>query len=651
MAKIEIILQSDLCAASGEGFSSVIDTDVCYDELGIPYIPSRRLKGCLKEAAEFIGAKNIDDIFGVSAAKTGGALKFSSDARPAGFSDIVKDVQDAGRERTLDLFTYVRASTKISDEGSAEKESLRFTRVVKKHPQPSAGPLTFEAECELDQKYEAEMERICKALRSVGYKRNRGFGAIRCRFSPDLQPAAVSDGQSLDPDTEYQLPVKITNTQPLLLSAGNDDDTLDYLSGTMVLGALAWMYPDKSNPDFAEIFLKDGVVVSNFYPGDLPVPLCYAETKIGGEYINTLVDETGENDSAKMIRRGYMESDGTIIEPKKEVVYHHRKNSEDGALLYTQTALSVGYSFRGSITGKGRYLKQILPLLQAGSVRLGRSRTAQYGYCSVETGDLEPVSEATITANGDDVAVVLQSDILLLKDGAFSWDAGELDNEIITRLNPGAGGDIKYDEKHSSLLYKVVTGYSGIWNLKKPQAKAFKAGSVLVYRNVSGIIPVEIVIGARVNEGFGKCIAMPVSQMPKAHEPERTPAPVRGEGEYARILEKERKTGRIRELAIEFAKRNRANKKNPLVEVGTAQLMRVREMAEAAKNEDMFRDYVGSIKSASIKDAFSRYINRAGEEAEKKGLAFSDYGEYRLFIDTALKCQYYNNKKKEALGN
>ena len=48
--KLRIQLKSDLCAASGEGLGSLIDTDVCYDKYGFPYIPSKRIKGLLREA-------------------------------------------------------------------------------------------------------------------------------------------------------------------------------------------------------------------------------------------------------------------------------------------------------------------------------------------------------------------------------------------------------------------------------------------------------------------------------------------------------------------------------------------------------------------------------------------------------------------------
>ena len=49
--KITIKLLSDLCTCSGETYNSDVDMDVVYDENGIPYIPAKRIKGCIREAA------------------------------------------------------------------------------------------------------------------------------------------------------------------------------------------------------------------------------------------------------------------------------------------------------------------------------------------------------------------------------------------------------------------------------------------------------------------------------------------------------------------------------------------------------------------------------------------------------------------------
>lgn len=48
MQELEIILNSDLCAGNGESAGNSVDSDVCIDDAGIPYIPSMRLKNMLE---------------------------------------------------------------------------------------------------------------------------------------------------------------------------------------------------------------------------------------------------------------------------------------------------------------------------------------------------------------------------------------------------------------------------------------------------------------------------------------------------------------------------------------------------------------------------------------------------------------------------
>ena len=68
--RIQIKLLSDLCTCSGETYNSIVDTDVTYDENGIPYIPAKRIRGCIREAGlemlEFslISQQEYEKVFG-----------------------------------------------------------------------------------------------------------------------------------------------------------------------------------------------------------------------------------------------------------------------------------------------------------------------------------------------------------------------------------------------------------------------------------------------------------------------------------------------------------------------------------------------------------------------------------------------------------
>lgn len=49
--KIKIELLSDMCVSDGSIYNSSIDIDICHDSYGLPYIPAKRLKGCIRECA------------------------------------------------------------------------------------------------------------------------------------------------------------------------------------------------------------------------------------------------------------------------------------------------------------------------------------------------------------------------------------------------------------------------------------------------------------------------------------------------------------------------------------------------------------------------------------------------------------------------
>jgi CRISPR/Cas system CSM-associated protein Csm3 (group 7 of RAMP superfamily) len=52
--QLEITLDSDALVGSGESYGSIIDGDVVFELNGLPYIPAKRIKGCLRDAAEEI---------------------------------------------------------------------------------------------------------------------------------------------------------------------------------------------------------------------------------------------------------------------------------------------------------------------------------------------------------------------------------------------------------------------------------------------------------------------------------------------------------------------------------------------------------------------------------------------------------------------
>lgn len=221
--KLTITLKSDLCVGSGYSYARVIDSDICYDDLGIPYIPAKRLKGCLREAAELIGnavadtggenapqpeeqsgaqsgartkaqaEAQIEALFGKAGADAATGL-FLENAYIEDYGEIRREIEQLGKEfrryitpqSILEQFTAVKAQTKIEKNGAAKDNSLRYTRTVSHYSPFGSGDeeMRFTADAVLPGTLDGGavrlFERAVLALRNIGMDRNRGLGSVRC---------------------------------------------------------------------------------------------------------------------------------------------------------------------------------------------------------------------------------------------------------------------------------------------------------------------------------------------------------------------------------------------------------------------------------------------------------------------------------------
>lgn len=207
---IEIRLISDALIGSGEGFGSLIDTDVVFDGLGIPYIPARRIKGCLRDAAQevcgMLGNAGIASFIDLKK-ETGsdGAQLFSIvedtfgrrghvAAAPVFFSNLTIEEYEANtrwlqylcekypnvmsQDNILSAYGCIRRQTRINGRGVADAHSLRTIRAVKKNT-------LFKGEVRVDTENDGAEKLLalaCANLHCLGTKRNRGFGEVECRL-------------------------------------------------------------------------------------------------------------------------------------------------------------------------------------------------------------------------------------------------------------------------------------------------------------------------------------------------------------------------------------------------------------------------------------------------------------------------------------
>lgn len=190
--KLKITTLSEVLVGSGEGWGAIIDSDILFDEYGLPYIPAKRLKGVLRESAlevaemfeksgidNSFGAKN-EELFGKTGEKDTSMVCFGN-LYLENYEDNKRWLQWSmeeyssliSRDMVLRTFTNIRQQTAIDDKGIAKEKSLRTMRVLKRGISFS-GIVQIEAD-------EADIIPLCLAvcnLRYIGTSRNRGFGHI-----------------------------------------------------------------------------------------------------------------------------------------------------------------------------------------------------------------------------------------------------------------------------------------------------------------------------------------------------------------------------------------------------------------------------------------------------------------------------------------
>lgn len=194
---LKITTISEVLAGSGEGWGATIDSDIVFDEYGLPYIPAKRVKGVLRESAievaEMFEAscidhglkKKVEGLFGKRGEK---------DSSPVCFDNLYLEDYEANkkwlqwaiekyssfisRDMILKVFANIRQQTAIDEKEIAKDNSLRTIRVLKRG-------ISFLISFLGSVQVEGDITPLCLAarnLRYIGTKRNRGFGHIHCEL-------------------------------------------------------------------------------------------------------------------------------------------------------------------------------------------------------------------------------------------------------------------------------------------------------------------------------------------------------------------------------------------------------------------------------------------------------------------------------------
>lgn len=535
---LKIELKSDFCTATGEGMPGITNTKTAL-EYGIPYIPAKRIKGCLLEAGREMAdngivMKNVlDAVFGVTGAdRTEGiyvknAHLFSAPGHLFGgneeesfqvedYGQFQKAVQKCGKIQEAfleEVFTRRRTRTAIEAEsGTAQEHMLRTIQTV-----PAGIIFTAQIEGSLNREEEAVLKLCAKGLRHMGIGITRGLGEVRCVLEEAPIEGCGSGESALDrqkekglfegvsSEEEVTLPYEIYLDSPVMLEgdAGKDGDCLP---GSALLGALAGMYIRKyslgadahKDEDFSRIFLRDGVQFG------------YGFLKQGGkEYIPCpKAVATMKDDHSKWFhigqygegRRRAAVHDQIVLEgdrlhvasPKREIHFHHARPEDRGVAhalndraedisipsgqFFQYIALSKGQTFAGTLRGKAKDIRKLAKCLEENDyhLRLGRSRTAEYGECTIHVKEecCEKIQKGASKSGKSWLMWLLTPMIPIdMEEGGYTAEGKAIAKQISAVL--GCGVEIQKIACDSAVFH----GYNSKWRLPAISYPALAAGS------------------------------------------------------------------------------------------------------------------------------------------------------------------------------
>lgn len=302
----------------------------------------------------------------------------------------------------------------------------------------------------------------------------------------------------------HVLQYRVETLSPVLITSTSDDGNMvaaaEHITGTSILGMFAGKFisvndicPEKAheNERFYRWFLRGVLKFGNAYLSRqrqdkryvkfVPAPLFIHNKKNDPNTAYNLIMMEEFEENTKPVR-GYVSVNGERYyrdRPDKALHFHHsRKNrtrghSEEGQ-IFNYEALAEGQVFDGPIFGDEAELLAFRDMFGSEKTGvLGRSRQAQYGKVRLLLGEIKPVG-ANVTLEENTVILTLESPLILVNEFGYpELSVGLLVSYLKERLGP----DINIIVEQAYARTETVENFVGVWKAKRPQQKAFSAGS------------------------------------------------------------------------------------------------------------------------------------------------------------------------------
>ena len=532
---MKIRLLSDLCVADGGIYNSSIDTDICYDSYGLPFIPAKRIKGCLRECGielrDWGEELPLEEIFGAEGNRAGKLI--IRNAYLPERTTYVKEIRMADGsavghpQNVLHLFAYIRNQTSIEQEsGVAKESSLRTMRVIKKG-------LEFTAQVQMPAIYETQVKDCCTILKHMGLARTRGFGDVEVTLEA-VQKNEDWTKQTVVGENAEKLEYEIYLKDPMICKRvdGEEEKSMDYIEGAKLLGCISELLKKDGQESFAELCEKGKLRCSNAYLSmdgerlmEVPASL-YAIKNDKQHYIDKLYEkEKTIEEKEPEIRQFnqmkhcyvYRKPDGTLkkYDVELEERYHHKRpsdksvgramgNKNSDSEFYQMSSIKEGQTFRGFVEGSRHQIRRVKELFEKyPDCLLGYGRNAEYGGCQINLLNQKPEDGEIVMT--DTICVLLKAPTIVYNQNAFySTASRDLTEEICAALEISA----PVEQVHKYLNLSVVGGYQVTWGCRKPVIGVFDKGTVLELKFAEplNVKRQTIWLGERTSEGYGEAV-------------------------------------------------------------------------------------------------------------------------------------------------
>jgi CRISPR-associated protein Csx10 len=311
MPELKIKLMTALAAGSGVSKPGIVDHDVVYDRFGLPYLPSKRLKGLLRDALREIretgcfseiSDDDVSELLGLPGAADPPCVWFASRAQLKEAAEVGAWLAAVEEEQSgffppsevLALYTTVRRQTAIERKtGAPSWNTLRASRELRR------GLEFFMRVDGLDSRQERILALAALAVQHMGGSRTRGPGWVSCCVCnggvdmslPALQSweqgnlfaavvaekpkeAAIAVTKAIaSPDVDqatlrFQLTLRGPTIFATLDADPNTVATLDYIPATAIHGLLAReaLRGQIGSSDFERLFTSGKVRCSPAWP-------------------------------------------------------------------------------------------------------------------------------------------------------------------------------------------------------------------------------------------------------------------------------------------------------------------------------------------------------------------------------------------------